>query len=226
MKAIDRRHTRTRMNPMVRPVSLFNRLMMTVSIFCLSGCVHLANHSPATTDKTHHVMPKDWQINGKLALQVQDQNQPTLLQSHVLRFSWQQQDDDFALQLIGPLNVGSIRVIKQQQLTTFIQGNRRIESNNAEQLLSEEANLPLPLNSLNFWLVGQPSPNRPFKSIDSDRNNDKTGFTQQGWQLEYPEYMPSLQHRLPKKIIARHKSMELRLAIHQWQLNDSSEQLQ
>ena len=128
--------------------------------------------------------------------------------------------------LSGPLNVGSMRVIKQQQLTTFIQGNRRIESNNAEQLLSEQANLPLPLNSLSFWLVGQPSPNWPFKLIDSDsdRNNDKTSFTQQGWQLEYPEFMPNLQHRLPKKIIARHGSMKLRLAIHQWQLNGSSEQ--
>ena len=90
MKAIDRRYTRIRMNPVIKPVSLFNRLMMTVSIFCLSGCMHLANHSPATTDKTHYVMPKDWQINGKLALQVPDQNQPTQLRSHVLRFTWQQ----------------------------------------------------------------------------------------------------------------------------------------
>ena len=226
MKAIDRRHTRIRMNRAIKPVSLFNRLIMTVSIFCLSGCMHLANHSPTTTDKTHHAMPNDWQINGKLALQVPDQNQPTQLQSHILRFTWQQQNDDFTLQLIGPLNVGSMRVIKQQQLTTFIQGNRRIESNNAEQLLSEQANLPLPLNSLSFWLVGQPSPNRPFKLIDSDsdRNNDKTSFTQQDWHLEYPEFMPNLQHRLPKKIIARHGSMKLRLAIHQWQLNGSSEQ--
>ena len=162
MKAMDRRHSRTRMNRAIKPVSLFNRLIMTVSIFCLSGCMHLANHSPATAAKTYHAMPSDWQINGKLALQVPDQNQPTQLQSHVLRFTWQQQNDDFTLQLIGPLNIGSIRIIKQQQLTTFNQGDRRIESSNAEQLLSEQANLPLPLNSLSFWLVGQPSPNWPF----------------------------------------------------------------
>ena len=131
MKAMDRRHSRTRMNRAIKPVSLFNRLIMTVSIFCLNGCMHLANHSPATAAKTHHAMPSDWQINGKLALQVPDQNQPTQLQSHVLRFTWQQQNDDFTLQLIGPLNIGSIRIIKQQQLTTFIQGDRRIESSNA-----------------------------------------------------------------------------------------------
>ena len=52
----------------------------------------------------HQVMPKDWQINGKLAVQVPDQNQPTLLQSHVLRFSWQQHsDDDFTPQPHWPI---------------------------------------------------------------------------------------------------------------------------
>ena len=137
-----------------------------------------------------------------------------------MRFTWQQQNDDFTLQLIGPLNIGSVSVIKQQQLTTFIQGDRRIESKNAEQLLTEKTNLPLPLNSLSFWLVGQPSPSWPFKLIDSDKKN----FIQQGWQLEYPLFVPNLQHRLPKKIIARHSGMKLQLAIHQWQLNGGSKQ--
>ncbi|MAV75096.1 MAG: outer membrane lipoprotein LolB [Cellvibrionales bacterium] len=224
MKAMHRRHSRTRMNDTIRPFSLLNRLIMTVSIFCLTGCMHLANYAPIIKAETHHAMPNDWQINGKLALQVPDQNQPTQLQSHVLRFTWHQQNDDFTLQLNGPLNIGSMRIIKQQQLTTFIKGDRRIESNNAEQLMSKQANLPLPLNSLSFWLVGQPSPIWPFKLIDSDRTIDKTSFIQQGWRLEYPEFMPNLQHRLPKKIIARHDSMKLRIAIHQWQLNGGSEQ--
>ena len=221
---MHRRHSRIRMNHTIKPVLLLNRLIITVTIFCLTGCMHLANYAPTITTETHHAMPNDWQINGKLALQVPDQNQPPQLQSHVLRFTWHQQNDDFTLQLNGPLNIGSMRIIKQQQLTTFIKGDRRIESNNAEQLMSKQANLPLPLNSLSFWLVGQPSPIWPFKLIDSDRTGDKTSFIQQGWQLEYPDFMPNRQHRLPKKIIARHHSMKLRIAIHQWQLNGGSEQ--
>lgn len=229
MKPMDRRRTRTRLNHAIRPVSLFNHLLMSVSVACLTGCMHLANHSPTTPAKAHHAMPSDWQINGKLALQMPDQNQPTKLQSHVLRFTWQQQNDDFTLQLIGPLNIGSMRIIKQQQLTTFIQGDRRIESSNAEQLLSEQTNLFLPLNSLSFWLMGQPSPNWPFKltasDSDSDKNNDKTSFTQQGWQVQYTEFMPNQLHRLPKKIVAQYGRLKLRVAIHQWQLNGGSEQL-
>ena len=221
---MDRRHNKIQMNHANKPIMLSNRLIITFSIFCISGCMHLANHSPTTTAKTPHAMPNDWQINGKLALQVPDQNQPTQLQSHVFRFTWQQQNDDFTLQLIGPLNVGSMRFIKRQQLTTFIQGDRRIESSNAEQLLSEHANLPLPMNSLSFWLMGQPSPNFPFKLIYSDRNNNKTNFTQRGWELKYPEFTPNLQYQLPKKIIARHGSMKLLLAIQKWQLNSSSGQ--
>ncbi|MDG2472947.1 MAG: lipoprotein insertase outer membrane protein LolB [Pseudomonadales bacterium] len=195
---------------------------MSVSIACLTGCMHLANHSPTTPAKAHHAMPSYWQISGKLALQMPDQNQPTKLQSHVLRFTWQQQNNDFTLQLIGPLNIGSMRIIKQHQLTTFIQGDRRIESSNAEQLLSEQTNLPLPLNSLSFWLVGKPSPNWPFKL--KDMNNDKIGFTQQGWQVQYTEFMPNQPHRLPKKIVAQYERLKLRVAIHQWQLNGGSEQ--
>ena len=219
---MDGRRTSTDLNHAIRPVSLFNHLLMSVSIACLTGCMHLANHSPITPAKAHHAMPSDWQISGKLALQMPDQNQSTKLQSHVLRFTWQQQNDDFTLQLIGPLNIGSMRIIKQQQLTTFIQGDRRIESSNAEQLLSEQTNLPLPLNSLSFWLVGKPSPNWSFKL--KDMNNDKIGFTQQGWQVQYTEFMPNQPHRLPKKIVAQYGRLKLRVAIHQWQLNGGSEQ--
>ena len=219
---MDRRQNRTRMDHALRSFLLLDHLIIAVSILCLTGCMHFANHSPTTTAETHQGMPEDWQINGKLALQVPDQNQPTQLQPYVLRFTWHQQNNDFTLQLIGPLNIGSIRVIKKQHLTTFIQGDRRIKSKNAEQLLSEQTNFPLPLYSLSFWLLGQPSPDWPFKLIDSD--NDKKSFAQQGWQLEYPEFMQNLQHRLPKKIIARHGSTKLRLAIHQWQLNGGSKQ--
>jgi len=184
--------------------------------------MYLANNRPITPSLTHQVLPSDWQISGKLALQVPHQAQPTKLQSHVLRFTWQQQNDDFTLQLIGPLNIGSMRVIKQQQLTTFIQGDQRIESTNAEQLLFEQANLPLPLNSLSFWLIGQPSPKWPV--ILMDVNSSIIGFTQQGWRLEYPEFIPNQKYRLPRKIIAQHGHLKLRVAIHQWQLNGDSEQ--
>ncbi|HCH20981.1 MAG TPA: hypothetical protein DEX33_06195, partial [Cellvibrionales bacterium] len=79
-----------------------------------------------------------------------------------------------------------------------------------------------------FWLMGQPSPNWLFKltasDSDSDKNNDKTNFTQQGWQVQYTEFMPNQPHRLPKKIVAQYGRLKLRVAIHQWQLNGGSEQ--
>lgn len=212
------------LNNAFRGGSLYSRLVLTILAICLASCMHLPKTAPITTHITIQTLPSHWQINGKLALKMPRRIQSNELQTHVLRFNWQQQKNDFDLQLMGPLNIGLMSVIKRQQLTTLIIGDQRIESDNAEQLLSEQTNLPLPLNSLRFWLTGQASPDWPVKYFNNE--TEKTGFIQQGWHVEYPKVMSDQQYSLPKKVIARHGQMKLSIVIYQWQFSGDSEQPQ
>lgn len=207
-----------------RQLLLPNRLFVALLLMATVSCTHLPTGVAVTTKMMADSMPSHWQVNGKLSLQIPHHTELNRPQTYVLRFNWEQAEDDYTLNLLGPLNIGLLRIIKKQQLTTLIQGQRRVTSTNAEQLLLEQTNLPLPLNSLQFWLMGQPSPMWPVQKDNSA--TDQAGFTQQGWHIHYSAFISDESHALPKKIVASHASLKLKIAIHQWQFNRPNEQQQ
>ncbi|MDX1811656.1 MAG: lipoprotein insertase outer membrane protein LolB, partial [Gammaproteobacteria bacterium] len=86
----------------------------------------------------------------------------------------------------------------------------------ANALLYKYTGLKLPINELNFWLLGIPAPDKPIKLIQLNQNRLLTKLIQDDWQIEYKRYNNVNNTRLPGKIFIENHAFDVRLIMQRW----------
>jgi outer membrane lipoprotein LolB len=94
----------------------------------------------------------------------------------------------------------------------------------AEELLYRYTGWRLPITNLNYWVRGVPVPDLPAIRELDDAGRLKT-LRQQGWEVQYQEYVRFEGHELPNRltltytpvrVTAELPAMEVRLVIDRW----------
>jgi outer membrane lipoprotein LolB len=140
--------------------------------------------------------------------------------------NWVQRGSRSELQLRAPLGFGAAEVTRD--------GNDiRLRSSKGQSLSGSVASAELarrlgfepPLDSLRYWVLGVPDPERPAVETlgpEDARGQGLAALEQDGWRVDYGEYKAfgeqPLQAWLPRRLTLTRAGIRLRLAIDHWQV--------
>ena len=154
----------------------------------------------------------DWRLNAAMtAIQGQQATSASV--------DWQQHANQYQLTFWGPLGIGSTKLSgNAQKVTLYTADGHTLVATDAESLLKQALGWQLPVNNLYYWVRGLPAPGVSMV-IQLDREQRLVSLQQQGWTINYLDYMSINHTDLPSKIFMQNHNLQLRLAISKWQLN-------
>lgn len=130
------------------------------------------------------------------------------------RWRHDQQGNDIAM--LSPVGSTVARIITNSAGVTLTTNDGKVlQAEDAESLTQEHLGWRLPLQGLPDWALGRPS-NRLYEEMHWDSIGRITMLKQDGWEIEYPEYMEADGYRLPKRINLRSRKLTLKLVIERW----------
>ncbi len=154
-----------------------------------------------------------WHFDGRAALQSGDEGWNATL-------AWSQFGEVYEIDLRGPFGAGAISILGSPAGVAVRGGDDPpVLGADASDLLLQHIGWPLPVESLEYWLVGRPNPNLASE-MDVDASGHIVRLLQSGWTVEFKTYDSSAaEYALPRKIFARNQALALRLVIDRWILN-------
>lgn len=201
---------------LTRPASLI-RLTFLVSLIALvQGCVSM----PSPTKPTENAASRNshqqhlkriatiqtFSLKGRIGVQTEGKGFSGGLQwQHALA------QDDIAL--YSPLG-GQVANIKKTPVSVTLedaQGNS-VSAADAETLTQKALGWKLPLTGLADWSLGRPS-NSPIDSIVWDDAGQITRLVQDGWDIEYADYVAFEGNQLPNKVYLRSPKVNIKLIV-------------
>ena len=165
-----------------------------------------------------------WKIQGRLSIRTaKEGGQASLL--------WVRDGAQQRLDLTGPLGRGHLRLTQNNDGAELRDADQKIwRADNAEQLLYRTTGWWVPLDGLNYWVLGLPMPHAPATEELDDQGRLKT-LIQSGWEIRFIEYAHYGSLELPQRFFVKRKiaateekidpdnSIEVRLIIERWTLN-------
>lgn len=159
-----------------------------------------------------------WELRGRLAVRTDERGGQAAL-------TWKRDATQHSIRLNGPLGRGVVRVTQDETGAQLQDAEQRVfYATNAEELLYRYTGWQLPLANLNYWVRGVPVPELPVTRELDDAGRLKT-LTQQGWKVQYQEYVRFEAHDLPKRFTLTYTpelaslerpAMDVRLVIDHW----------
>jgi len=129
---------------------------------------------------------------------------------------WEKKGDKDTIQLIGPIGLGTIKLISTPTESVLISSKQQLvqPGGDIEQLLFKAVGWKLPINELRYWLFGLPAPMNDGRYELDQLSNLKT-LEQSGWSIRFSTYQPVLQvsessvlqklGQHPRKVFSEHK---------------------
>jgi outer membrane lipoprotein LolB len=131
---------------------------------------------------------------------------------------WHQQDDRASIDLSAPLGFGAAHIEQSAmnlQMTTS--KGQVLDSAAAGDALRATLGFEPPLASLRFWILGASDPKTSaVESLDTQQR--LAHLEQDGWQVDYADYVLVQQQWLPRRLSVTRGSLRLRVVIDNWQL--------
>ena len=159
-----------------------------------------------------------WELRGRLAVRADERGGQASL-------TWKRDAAQHSIRLNGPLGRGVVRVTQDETGAQLQDAEQRVfHAASAEELLYRYTGWRLPLTNLNYWVRGVPVPGLPAIRELDDTGRLKT-LRQQGWEVQYQEYVRFEGHELPNRltltytpvrVTAELPAMEVRLVIDRW----------
>jgi outer membrane lipoprotein LolB len=129
---------------------------------------------------------------------------------------WRHHPEGDDISMISPVGGTVAKIIANAEGVTLTSNDGKVlQAADAESLTEQHLGWRLPLAGLPDWALGRPA-NRPLEELHWDSIGRITKLKQDGWEIEYPEYMEASGYRLPKRINLRSKNLTLKLVIENW----------
>lgn len=129
--------------------------------------------------------------------------------------TWQHDPVVDLIKLYSPLGsqMASIKKTSEQIILEDANGNL-ISAADAESLTLDTLGWQLPLSGLADWSVGRPT-NKPIQDIQWNDHGQLSHLIQDGWDIEFDEYVDISGYTLPYKLYLRSPKVNIKLIIKQ-----------
>jgi len=195
-------------------------------LFCLSvaGCTSLPTLPPPDPSalaawQSHGNSLRrldNWQLQGRFALHSGDTHWTG-------NIYWARHRDSYRIQLSSPLGQGLI-VLTSDFTGASLQTatEQQFHDTDAESLFANTLGWDLPLNSLGYWITGQPAPDEPHRYALTPQGYLEELY-QNRWHLQYLGYRSDTQPVLPRKLALEGRKIRLKLVVDNWTLLDNAQ---
>ncbi|MDX1488797.1 MAG: lipoprotein insertase outer membrane protein LolB [Acidiferrobacterales bacterium] len=169
-----------------------------------------------------------WQIRGRMSARTPDEGWTASM-------LWVRQNDRHAIDLWGPLGRGHMRLSQDPSGAQLRDArNNTYWARDGKQLLFDITGWWLPLDSLNYWVLGMPVPAAPNVQTLDELGRLKR-LRQLGWDIDFQQYRRHGDYDLPSKLFIRRRlnaaevsnpdvdrlTLEVRLVIERWTMQPS-----
>jgi outer membrane lipoprotein LolB len=153
-----------------------------------------------------------WQLNGRIAIAKEDEHWT----AHVY---WHQRDADYQIRFNAPLGQG-VMLLQGNEGGVMMRtaDNQTLVASNPDALVVKAIKLEIPVSGLYFWIRGLPGPT----ALNYQLN--EAGYLyhlqQDGWDIEYGNYVNAGEVALPAKIYLENKRVKVKIVISQWDVKN------
>ncbi|MGO2341099.1 MAG: lipoprotein insertase outer membrane protein LolB [Psychrobacter sp.] len=174
---------------------------MTAALVITSGCQSLktanATNQPMTTVQNQPQKLESFNITGKIGVTT-PANDTTGAQGGSAFYAWGQQDDRFAIELIGALGIGKTNIEYNGQTATLVsEKTGTLTADDPEELLKKATGWQAPISQMPYWISGNPAPSDSAPEMDGQ--NRLISSVNGDWSASFT-YKGS--DKLPSKISA------------------------
>jgi len=148
---------------------------ITAAMVITSGCQSLktanATNQPTTTVQGQNAdQPKkleSFNITGKIGVTT-PANDSTGTQGGSAFYAWGQQNDRFAIELIGALGIGKTNIEYNGQTATLVsEKTGTLTADDPETLLKKATGWQAPISQMPYWISGRPAPSDSAPQLDN-----------------------------------------------------------
>ncbi|MCP1672950.1 outer membrane lipoprotein LolB [Natronocella acetinitrilica] len=200
-----------------------HRYLSRVLLLCLAVALLAACAArPPITDETPEALfqqrlamleeLRGWEAQGRIGLRTQDDNV-------ALSLDWfEQGEDNWRLNLRGPLASGSLRLEGDGDgVTLRTSDGVRDSADAAQALLNRHTGYDFPVDILRDWLVGRPSRDHDAE-VELDEIGRPESIRQAGWQVDYSAYRGMDLLDMPTRMDVSGPGLRVRIVISEWSL--------
>lgn len=130
-------------------------------------------------------------------------------------FSWKQNNQYYAINFYGPLNLGSIGIQGSPGQVTLNKPTGSYSAPNVETLMQQQLGWYLPVSNMYYWIRGIPAPG-PKRMQRMDAYGHLVFLQQQGWNIQFQAFQTRDNTDLPRKIIMDNQQLRVKLVLKDW----------
>lgn len=153
----------------------------------------------------------NWTIQGAVSITCRDKTQ-------MGSFTWKQVQNNYVINIYGPLNLGAIGIQGHPGSVTLYKPNGSFSAPNVETLMQKQLGWYLPVANMVYWIRGLPAPGTKGQESYDDFGH-LARLQQQGWTIQYQAYQTLNGADLPRKIVMDNEQLHVKLVIKNWDLN-------
>lgn len=208
------------------------RLLVLTLVVLLSACVAVPLRPPvanppavwqARQASLRYVQV--WELRGRLAIRTADEGFQASLR-------WVRDAERHRLELAGPLGGGRVRLTQDKRGAELRDAKDKVyRDSSAQNLLMRATGWNVPLEGLNYWVLGLPAPGAVTRS-EIDEWGRLKALEQDGWEISFVEYADSGAFELPSRVFVKRSAdsaagapLEVRLVIEKWAFPDRGQSL-
>jgi len=200
-------------NRRYRP-SLFRLIVLTYIVITAASC---STNQPVISDTSRpntfdNSLIKKWSIDGKIAIRGQERSQSAFL-------NWQNDHEAFRIELYGPFGIGRTIIQSENSLVRLSSKEGEVTAKNASALFRKVTGMAMPIDRLEWWVRGLPSPGAKATIIETDPLGNASEFKQGDWLISYLRYSQVAGYTLPEKLKVSNSKYQVTMVINSWQLN-------
>jgi len=195
----------------------FTIIMLFTALIFLGGCAYFqkplpSKHVPCKEEhKVELQQITDWTMDGALSI-TRDKKRD------IARFKWVQKQSGYTINISGPLNINSVRIIGDSNGVEFWRTRKKcIKASTPEQLTQDQLGWQLPVSNMRYWILALPVPNTKIDAANFDQYGHLIDLNQSGWQMKYSEFQrnPEKNIDLPKIIELTNEGIVIRIKVTQ-----------
>lgn len=180
----------------------------------------VADRSAAWQERQAKLAKLDaWEVRGRIALRSpNDGGQASM--------HWLHQGNSHQLDFAGPFGGGRVRLTQDASGATLRDSSgRSYHDVSMQQLLMRATGWQLPLDGINYWILGLPAPvDAATQELDEWGRLRK--LSQLGWEINFLAYGETDGHELPTRVFIKRQlddaegALEVRVAVETWKLGN------